>query len=289
MTDQESEVRCEADCNEMLKKKINRNGATMPERRAFLLKGLKSLGLAAAGGLAWSGFIKQGTSAPLILRPPGALPEKEFIASCIKCGMCVEACPYDALLMAKPGDNKPVGTPYFSPRTYPCHMCRDIPCVPVCPTGSLNKSLVSDKNESGELILNINRAKMGLAVIDRETCIAYAGIQCDACYRACPLIDKAVTIEYTRNIRTGKHAMLAPVVHSTDCTGCGLCERACVTQKASIFVLPREIAMGAASERYIKGWDERDEDRMKDVTEEVTTETPRSGKSAVDYLNEQNF
>jgi ferredoxin-type protein NapG len=272
----------------MRKKKIN-NEVTMPERREFLIKGFKSLGLAATGGLAWSGFIEEGKSSPLILRPPGALSEKEFIASCIKCGMCVEACPYDALVLAEPGDNKPIGTPYFTPRTNPCYMCKDIPCVTACPTESLDKSLVSDKDESGELKLNINLAKMGLAVIDRETCIAYAGIQCDACYRECPSIDKALTEEYIRIERTGKHAMRAPVVHSDACTGCGRCENACVTRKASIFVLPREIAMGKPSERYIMGWDERDEERMKDVTEEVTTQTPRSGKSAIDYLNQEDF
>ena len=271
------------------KKKIRKNEVTMSERREFLVKTFKGLGLAATGGLAWSGFIKEGKSAPLILRPPGAVREKQFLASCIKCGMCVEACPYDALELAKPGENKPVGTPYYTPRTNPCFMCEDIPCVPACPTGSLDKALVSERDESGELKLNIDLAKMGLAVIDRDTCIAYSGIQCDACYRACPLIDKAITIDYTRNIRTGKHAMRAPVVHSEACTGCGLCEKACVTQKASIFVLPEEIAMGESSERYIKGWDERDEERMKDVTEDVTTETPRSDKDPLDYLNEEIF
>jgi ferredoxin-type protein NapG len=271
----------------MLKKKKQINEVKMPERREFLLKAFKGVGVAATGGLVWGGFIEEGKSAPLILRPPGALPEKEFIASCIKCGMCVEACPYDALDLAKPGDNKPIGTPYFTPRTNPCFMCKDIPCVPVCPTDSLDKTLVSDKDESGELKLNINLAKMGLAVIDRETCIAYSGIQCDACYRECPLIDKALTEAYIRIERTGKHAMRAPVVHSEACTGCGRCENACITRKASIFVLPRDIAMGKSSERYIKGWDERDEERMKDVTEEVTTQTPRSGKSPLDYLNDE--
>ncbi|MBI5666259.1 MAG: ferredoxin-type protein NapG [Nitrospirae bacterium] len=261
----------------------------MPERRKFLLNTIKSLGLATAGGLVWGEFIEEGKSAPLILRPPGAVPEKKFIASCIKCGMCVEACPYDALVLATPGDGRPIGTPYFVPRTKPCYMCKDVPCVPACPTGSLEKALVSDKDENGELKLNINHAKMGLAVIDRETCIAYSGIQCDACYRACPLIDKAITVEYTRNIRTGKHALLAPVVHSKACTGCGMCEKACVTKKASIFVLPLEIAMGESSERYVKGWEERDEERLKDVPEKVTTETPRSEKKPVDYLNEEVF
>ena len=271
----------------MVKNKKNGNEVKMPERREFLLKTFKSLGLAAAGGVVWSGFITEGKSAPLVTRPPGALPEKEFLASCIKCGMCVEACPYDSLALATPEDGRPVGTPYFVPRTNPCYMCKDIPCVPACPTGSLDKSLVSDKDEEGNMKLNINLAKMGLAVIDRETCIAYAGIQCDACYRACPLIDRAITVDYTRNVRTGKHAMLAPVVHSDACTGCGLCEKACITEKASIFVLPRAVAMGKSSGRYIKGWESRDEERIKEADEDIRTKTPRSSKSPVDYLNEK--
>jgi ferredoxin-type protein NapG len=273
----------------MLKKTKQSNEVTVPERREFLLKGFKSLGLAATGGLAWGGFIEEGKSAPLILRPPGALPEKEFLASCIKCGICVEACPYDALTLAKPGDNKPIGTPYYTPRTNPCYMCKDIPCVAACPSASLDKKLVSDKDESGNLKLNINLSKMGLAVIDRETCIAYAGIQCDACYRECPLIDKALTEEYVRIERTGKHAMRTPLVHSEACTGCGRCENACITKKASIFVLPVKIVMGEPSERYMKGWDKRDQERIKDVTNEVTTKTPRSGKTPIDYLNEEIF
>ena len=31
------------------------------------------------------------------LRPPGALDERDFLARCIKCGRCIEACPYKAL------------------------------------------------------------------------------------------------------------------------------------------------------------------------------------------------
>jgi hypothetical protein len=39
----------------------------------------------------------------------------------------------------------------------------------------------------------------------------------------------------------------------------------------------------------MKGWDERDVERIKDVTEDVATETPRSEKAPVDYLNEDIF
>jgi ferredoxin-type protein NapG len=174
-------------------------------------------------------------------------------------------------------------------RENPCRMCRDIPCTVACPTGALDRSLVSSHTEGAVQALDINRARIGIAVIDRETCIAYWGIQCDACYRVCPLIDRAITVERTVNERTGKHAILAPVVHSDHCTGCGMCERACVTKKASIFVLPRIIAMGESSDRYVRGWDEQDEQRIESSPEETRTVTPRSEKPALDYLNKEDF
>ena len=167
----------------------------MTERRKFLLNMARSVGLAGLAGLTWSAYVDEVTASTLILRPPGALKEEDFLATCIKCGMCVEACPYDTLLLAKPGDHKPMGTPYFVPREVPCYMCPDIPCVPVCPTGALDEKSVSD-DKSGEL--DINKADMGLAVIDDESCIAFWGIQCDACYRACPIFGDAITIEYTK-------------------------------------------------------------------------------------------
>jgi ferredoxin-type protein NapG len=262
----------------------------MPERRKFLIGIAKSLGVAAAGGLVWTGFIDGKKAYPLlILRPPGSIPEDAFLAKCTKCGLCAEACPYKALIIAKPGDGRPIGTPYFQMRENPCRMCKDIPCTVACPTGALDPSLVSENDGSGKTRLAINHAKIGLAVIDRETCIACWGIQCDACYRTCPVIDKAITVEYTRNERTGKHALMVPAVHSEHCTGCGLCERACVTRKASVFILPRNIAMGESSERYIRGWEEKDEERLIEAPEETRTVTPRSEKPALDYLNKGEF
>ena len=258
-------------------------------RRSFLVRTVKSLGLATVGGILWGGYIDNSKASAPVLRPPGAVRESRFLAQCIRCGMCVEACPYHALMLAAPGDRRPIGTPYFLPRERPCRMCTDIPCVPACPTGALDPSLVQERSESGTERFDVNRARMGLAVIDRDTCIAYWGIQCDACYRACPLLDKAITLSYARNERTGRHALLAPVVHCDACTGCGLCEHACVTKKASIFVLPREIAMGESDVRYVRGWDKRDEQRMRDVPGEIMTKTKRSEKAPVDYLNDQDL
>lgn len=250
------------------------------ERRRFFLDIARSVGLATLGGLTWSAYVSEVSASKLTLRPPGALKEEDFLSTCIKCGMCVEACPFDTLSLAKPGDNKPLGTPYFIPRDIPCYMCPDIPCVPVCPTGALDILSVSGENKK----LDINKADMGVAIVDQTNCIAFWGIQCDACYRACPLLGEAITIEYTKNKRTGKHAFMKPVVNSDVCTGCGLCEKACVTEKASIFILPREIALGHAGDYYIKGWDKDDEKRLENAASEITT-TERSKNEAVDTLN----
>jgi ferredoxin-type protein NapG len=86
------------------------------------------------------------------------------------------------------------------------------------------------------------------------------------------------------NERTGKHAFLLPVVHSDICTGCGLCEKACVTEKPAIFVLPREYATGRAGDHYVKGWDEKDQERVKDA-KAIHTKDERSQEKPIDYLN----
>ena len=250
------------------------------DRRKFILGSARAVGLMALGGLVWSAYIDEATASKLLLRPPGALSEDDFLKTCIKCGMCVEACPYDTLVLATPGDNKPLGTPFFEPREIPCYMCPDIPCVPVCPSGALDIKSVS-KNEQ----LDIDMARMGLAVVDAKNCIAFWGIQCDACYRACPLLDKAIYLEYTKNERTGKHAFLKPIVDSDYCTGCGLCERACVTKKAAIFVLPREIALGEVGGHYVKGWEKADESKVDSSKSHITT-TKISEERAIDSLND---
>jgi len=262
-------------------------------RRKFFATTLQSVGLTALGGLLWSGYSDEVKASPLVLRPPGALPEEDFLKACIKCGLCAEACVNrdsnknkdgskreGTLQMAKGGDHKMIGTPFFVPTEVPCYMCDDIPCVPVCPSGALD--MPSLLNKEGEL--DINKARMGLAVVHKESCIAFWGIQCDACYRACPIQGEAITIEHQKNERTGKHALLLPIVHSDVCTGCGLCEQACVTEKPAIFVLPIEYSTGRAGDHYVKGWDQKDQERVAEA-KAIHTKNERSEKEAADYLN----
>lgn len=253
-------------------------------RRNAIRKVFQGAGYVGLGGLMWGAYLDKARGSELALRPPGAIEEDRFLKACIKCGTCVEACPYDTLRVARPEDKVAVGTPFFIPRDIPCYMCPDIPCVPVCPTGALNEeNVTTETSEDLPRKLDINKASMGIAVIDQNNCLAFWGIRCDACYRACPLIGKAITLDYERIERTGKHAYLKPVINGDACTGCGVCEHACITEKASVKIFPREIVLGAVGDHYIKGWDEADEKRLKNIQEEKMKDEPEI--PAEDYLN----
>jgi len=200
-------------------------------------------------GLGIGMYSRQANSLPaLAIRPPGALPEAEFLAACTKCGLCVQDCPYNILKLAEFGsDDVATGTPYFTARTGPCEMCEDIPCVPVCPTGALSHGLT-----------NIEDSRMGLAVlVDQESCIAFLGLRCEVCFNICPLRDKAIKIKRRPNLRSGHHALFIPVVHSDACTGCGLCEKACILEESAIKVLPNRVAKGELGHHYRLGWEQK--------------------------------
>ncbi len=264
------------------------------KRRAFLTSTVQATATAVVAGSIVGAFVEENKKKPLALRPPGALKEEDFLKTCIRCGLCVDACKnrenkfiangveIDTLFLAAPGDSAPIGTPYFIARTNPCFMCDDIPCMYACPTGALTPDMC--KNDKGKVA--IDYAKMGVAVIDPSSCIAFWGLQCTACYRACPEMDKAITIEWKQNKRTGKHAYRIPVVHEDACTGCGMCEHACVTEKAAIKVFPREVVLGKAGDRYVKGWSKKDQQRVKNASTKTTTKTPWSEKNPLQNLNQ---
>lgn len=181
------------------------------------------------------------------LRPPGALAEGAFLGACLRCALCAGACPYRALRAAGIGDGPAPGTPYFVARETPCEMCEDIPCVGACPSGALSRALT-----------DITEARMGLAVLTGAgTCLNYQGLRCDVCYRTCPRIDAAITLEAHHNERTGRHAVFIPTVHADQCTGCGKCEKACVLDRPAIQVLSLERARGASDAHYRLGWEEK--------------------------------
>lgn len=217
-------------------------------RRRFLLDSARTACGVALLGAGLSFYARRAYTLPAaVLRPPGALAEEEFAGACVRCGLCVRDCPFDTLRLARLGEDIATGTPYFIARDIPCEMCEDIPCVRACPTGALDPALE-----------NIDAARMGLAVlIDQETCLNFQGLRCDVCYRVCPAIDQAITLEPQHNARSGRHALFIPTVHSDACTGCGKCEYACVLPAAAIKALPRRLAKGGTAEHYRFGWEEK--------------------------------
>lgn len=157
-----------------------------------------------------------------VLQPPGAA--SDFDARCIKCGKCIEACPYNALHAAPISDGFKAGQPTLDVREQACRLCQDFPCIEACPTGAL--SPVADRKE----------VRMGVAVINEDLCLSYKAMRCEVCYRACPLIDEAIYINYGQREGDNIHAVFAPVIDPDKCTGCGLCVQRCVVSDPEVAI-----------------------------------------------------
>lgn len=241
----------------------------VPPRRAALVRLAQGAALIASGGMVWIYVLRnQARATPFALRPPGALAEAGFNALCIKCGLCVNACPYHSLRLATAWDPRPIGTPYYIPRQTPCYMCEDIPCMQACPTGALSPAL-----------RDIKDARMGLAAIDIENCLSWNGMRCEICYLSCPVKGKAITVEPRPGMQ-GIHASLVPVVHSGHCTGCGVCEKRCPTQEAAIKVVQADLVKGEMGAHY------RMRDQMMRTPATLPPQPARGGVPGQDALNE---
>lgn len=157
----------------------------------------------------------------VVLRPPGAAAD--FLATCIRCSRCVDACPHDVLAPRPALSGSDAWTPAFVARDNPCNLCADreaMQCIAACPTGAL------------AAVASLTEVRIGTAVVDPATCFAFNGVTCRACWHACPLAGKAIRLD----------AKLHPVVDADHCIGCGLCEHACLTDPASIVVRARGAA-----------------------------------------------
>lgn len=138
--------------------------ADMKKRREFIQNAtaLGILGLIGAGGIFGANYLK---AAPPRLRPPGAVPEEEFIGLCIKCGQCLQVCPYDSIILEDIDGKVGVGMAYIEPRERGCYLCEAFPCILACPSGALNH-----EHDSIEFV------HMGVAVVHNpDGCLAKVG------------------------------------------------------------------------------------------------------------------
>lgn len=191
-------------------------------------------GFAAALVAAEGVFSVAANASSNLLRPPGMQGEHDFMARCIKCGKCIEACPYAALHVAGPMTGAAAGTPCIDAREQACRLCLDFPCVAACPTGALRD--VQKRSDP----------KAGYARIDEEVCIAYKGYRCEVCYRICPLIDEAITLDFQQLEGDDIHTKFIPTIDEDICAGCGLCVERCAVDDPYV---PIRIVTRAEQER----------------------------------------
>ncbi len=171
---------------------------------------------------------------PGLVRPPGAVDEKDFLAACIRCYRCQDVCDTGAIQFFTEEHGKYFHTPYVDAALAACNLCME--CTQVCPTSVLQPMKVSDRAE----------VRMASVSLDEDRCLSYkakrtryeqrllmdlgrpateANVRderrgiCGECYMVCPLRERAITYE--------PGAFLAPIIWTEHCVGCGLCEEIC--------------------------------------------------------------
>jgi MauM/NapG family ferredoxin protein len=151
---------------------------------------------------------------PLVLRPPGALPDKDFRAVCSRGGECVRVCPAQAIRI-DPTGRIGNGAPYIDATHMPCIVCSGLQCMHVCPSGALKALPLPDID-------------MGTAVWQEHLCLRSDGQNnCTICIDQCPLGQTAIEL-IDGQVRVNPHG----------CIGCGVCEHYCPTTPKSIVVIP---------------------------------------------------
>lgn len=153
-----------------------------------------------------------------ILRPPGSVPEKEFITECIRCGECIRVCPTGVLkpLYFEKGILN-FYSPYFDADESYCEIECNL-CSTQCPTGAIKPFRIEDKRK-----LVIGKAK-----INKETCLAFKGKPCFLCMVKCPY--NAVFIDVRKNPSV-------PVIVERNCNGCAICRKVCPSEPNSIKIV----------------------------------------------------
>ncbi len=192
-----------------------------------------------AGGLG-AGFLATQTPFTLrqskhqLIRPPGAIPETEFLRTCIRCGECMKSCLTNTLqpCLWESGFSG-LWTPKMDLRLAPCDQNCNV-CGKVCPTQAIRSLSLEEKTH----------AKAGTAILRKEMCLVWAQNKiCLICDEICPY--NAIVFRPVEGYRR-------PVVVASKCNGCGFCEQRCpVKGEAAIVVVPDgEIRLKEGS--YIK-------------------------------------
>ncbi|MEN8149629.1 MAG: 4Fe-4S binding protein [Planctomycetota bacterium] len=199
--------------------------------------GPRRAALSAIGGfflfavLRRSGGTIPATSGPGRIRPPGSLPEEDFLARCIKCDACLQVCPTNVLQPAGvSGGFESLWTPVLDMKVGYCDTTCTL-CGHVCPTGAIERLTSAQRQglaerpdgETGPIII-------GTAAYDRGRCLPWGmDTPCVVCEEVCPVSPKAIfTRDEVVTARDGTRKKLKrPYIDAEKCVGCGICEHEC--------------------------------------------------------------
>jgi MauM/NapG family ferredoxin protein len=158
-----------------------------------------------------------------VIRPPGAVPEDQFLAACTRCGTCIGACLTGGLQPSLlEAGFEGMWTPILVGRLGGCEAECNL-CGKVCHTQAIRYIELEQKK----------KVKIGRAVIDRDLCLAWKE------ERVCYICDEICPFDSIEFVHTEDASIDKPRVKPDKCTGCGLCEWKCPVTPPAIYVTPQ--------------------------------------------------
>lgn len=163
-------------------------------RRGFVIASVS--GIAAVPLLRIDGKLDRNWN-PGVIRPPGSVPESEFLNRCIKCDQCARVCPTNVI---QPDGSKSgiegLWTPTLNFRagSSGCQM-NCTACGHICPTAAIRPISLEEKLGRGPFEKN-GPLRIGTAFVDRGRCLPWAMDKpCIVCQENCPVSPKAIYVK----------------------------------------------------------------------------------------------
>jgi polyferredoxin len=141
-----------------------------------------------------------------LIRPPGSLPEAEFLKRCIRCGQCMRICPTNIIEPSGIfGGMENLWTPAlnFTTGTSGCQL-NCTACGYICPTSAVRPISLSEKLGI-DAFSGKGAIRIGSAYVDRSRCLSWAMKKpCIVCQENCPVTPKAIFVTETfETVRSG--------------------------------------------------------------------------------------
>lgn len=178
-----------------------------------------------AGGMGAALLLRQDVESKVLkgnlIRPPGAIPEREYLSRCVRCGECLKVCLTNTLQPSfLEAGIEGMWTPRLEMRLAPCEQRCNL-CGRVCPTGAIRPLELEERRH----------ARIGTAVLRRDRCLVWEQDKlCLICDEICPY--DAIEFRWVEKLKR-------PFVTESRCNGCGQCEYKCpVEGESAIIVVP---------------------------------------------------